>query len=295
MKILAVFNNNVVLARGDDGGELVLTGRGLGFQKKPGQTVDRDRVARTFVPSSDSSAQELAEYVAQIPPEYLSLATEALQDAAHAGLEMVMSTAVVIALADHLSFAVTRIRRGLEVEYPVRAEIVHLYPKEFAAAQRIVEFTNSRIEEELPPEEVVPVTLHLVNAGFATMDLSKTFQMTELLGQIFDVIEGAYGTEIDRHGIASARFITHLRYFFIRAAQDEQGADDPGTLVEMVRQLYPDAHTCALRIQNILELRLGRSVTSDEVAYLSLHVARLTTPTALSDATIKALAPNGEK
>ena len=50
MEILRVFNNNVVLARGQDGSEVVLTGRGLGFQAKPGGTVDESKVARTFVP-----------------------------------------------------------------------------------------------------------------------------------------------------------------------------------------------------------------------------------------------------
>lgn len=51
MEILRVFNNNVVLAKGGDGGEVILTGRGLGFQAKPGQTVDESKVVRTFVPS----------------------------------------------------------------------------------------------------------------------------------------------------------------------------------------------------------------------------------------------------
>lgn len=41
MEILRVFNNNVVLAKGGDGGEVILTGRGLGFQAKPGQTGRR--------------------------------------------------------------------------------------------------------------------------------------------------------------------------------------------------------------------------------------------------------------
>ena len=37
MEILRVFNNNVVLAKGGDGGEVILTGRGLGFQAKRGR------------------------------------------------------------------------------------------------------------------------------------------------------------------------------------------------------------------------------------------------------------------
>ncbi|MGV0348125.1 MULTISPECIES: CAT RNA binding domain-containing protein [Corynebacterium] len=39
MKIVRVLNNNVVLATRDDGGEVVLTGGGVGFGMKAGQRV----------------------------------------------------------------------------------------------------------------------------------------------------------------------------------------------------------------------------------------------------------------
>ena len=41
MEILRVFNNNVVLARDELGREAILTGRGLGFQRRRGDTVDQ--------------------------------------------------------------------------------------------------------------------------------------------------------------------------------------------------------------------------------------------------------------
>ncbi|MFV0451801.1 MAG: CAT RNA binding domain-containing protein, partial [Propioniciclava sp.] len=36
MKVLRVLNNNVVLALDDNGGEVILTGRGLGHDARPG-------------------------------------------------------------------------------------------------------------------------------------------------------------------------------------------------------------------------------------------------------------------
>lgn len=36
MEIVRVFNNNLVLALDDRGREVILTGRGLGFQARPG-------------------------------------------------------------------------------------------------------------------------------------------------------------------------------------------------------------------------------------------------------------------
>lgn len=68
MDVLRVFNNNVVLARDAEGREVVLTGRGLGFQAKPGDPVDDDRVVRVFVPDDGRSADNFAAAVAAIAP-----------------------------------------------------------------------------------------------------------------------------------------------------------------------------------------------------------------------------------
>lgn len=56
MKILQVFNNNVVLAVDELGRDVVLTGRGLGFKRRRGDTVDESSGVvscrrRTRVPS----------------------------------------------------------------------------------------------------------------------------------------------------------------------------------------------------------------------------------------------------
>ena len=47
VEVLRVFNNNVVLAK-DGKSEVILTGRGLGFQAKPGQRIDESKVVRRF-------------------------------------------------------------------------------------------------------------------------------------------------------------------------------------------------------------------------------------------------------
>ena len=47
MDVLRVFNNNVVLARDGDR-EVILTGRGIGFQAKPGQHVDDAKIVRAL-------------------------------------------------------------------------------------------------------------------------------------------------------------------------------------------------------------------------------------------------------
>lgn len=46
MRIEKVYNNNVVLAKGDEGEEIIVMGRGLGFQKKSGDEIDTSLVEK---------------------------------------------------------------------------------------------------------------------------------------------------------------------------------------------------------------------------------------------------------
>jgi beta-glucoside operon transcriptional antiterminator len=275
MEILRIFNNNVVLARdGGNGREVILTGRGLGFQAKPGQRVDLSQVVRTFVPDDGRDPDNFGAMVAAIPPEHLALA-EAAIEAGRAELAIPSSAVLAVTLADHLSFAIKRLRDGIEFEYPLRAEISHLYPAELRAAQRILEHVNASLEAPLNDGEAVSIAMHLVNAGFAVGDLSFTYQMTGVFAQLFEVLEQAAGRPIDRDTVNAARFITHLRYFFVRAASGKQLDEGASKLSSAIRDSYPDAYSTALRLQSVLQLRLGEPLTDDEATYLTLHVARL--------------------
>ncbi|WP_269937918.1 PRD domain-containing protein [Arthrobacter sp. HY1533] len=274
MEILRVFNNNVVLARGDGGSEVILTGRGLGFQVKPGQPVDPAKIVRTFVPEDGRSPDSLGSMVASIPPEVLALADAALE-AGRAELDIRRSTVLTVALADHLNFAIKRQLNGIDFEYPLEAEVSHLYPSELRAARRILAHVNAAQDVTLAEGEAVSIAMHLVNAGFAAGDLSFTYQMTGVFAQLFDVLEQASGRPIGRDSVNSARFITHLRYFFVRATSGKQLDEGASKLSTAIRDSYPEAYATALRLQSVLELRLGDAMTEDEATYLTLHVARL--------------------
>lgn len=274
MEVLRVFNNNVLLARTKAGGEVILTGRGLAFQAKPGYAVDETKVVRVFVPDEGRDADNFGALVAAIPPEHLLMVDQALE-VARSGMATPLSSTTVVGLADHLSFAIKRLRQGIDIEYPLQAEVAHLYPDELRAAQQVLGHINSCLEQPLPEAEAVPIALHLVNAGFATGDLSFTYQMTGVFAQLFEVLEQAYARPFDRNTVNAARFITHLRYFFVRAHTGSQLDEGAARLSAAIREAYPEAFGTALKLQAVLELRLGEPLTEDEVTYLTLHIARM--------------------
>lgn len=56
MKILKVFNNNSVAAISDDLGDIILTGSGIGFQKKAGDLVDQTKIEKTYLFKDDQKS-----------------------------------------------------------------------------------------------------------------------------------------------------------------------------------------------------------------------------------------------
>lgn len=93
------------------------------------------------------------------------------------------------------------------------------------------------------------------------------------------VIESTYNIKLDEHSVNVGRFITHLRYLFVRIHQHEQLSREPEAIVSSIMSSYAKASKCARLIASLIELRLDTTLTEDEVAYLTLHVARVTDQT----------------
>ena len=268
-----MFNNNVILARDELGRETILTGRGLGFQHKPGQEVDTSRVARRYVLAQN--AESVGEVMAAIPLERIALIERTFRAAARE-LGTTVPSSTVVAVVDHVNQAMERAAAGIVMDYPLRAEAAHLHPEELRLAERMVAELNRAQEVQLPDGEAVALALHLFAAAVGAPSTREATRQSKLIGQVMDVLKAAYGRNFRADSIDAARFAVHLRYFLVRARTDEQVADGTGTAIaESLRLRYPRAYRVAVRVKELLEMRLGIMVQDDETAYLTMHVARL--------------------
>jgi len=275
MKALRVLNNNVVLARDDDGQEVILTGRGIGFSSKQGRAIDPALIVRVFVPADGRDPDHLAEAFSLIDEEVLRAVVIALGEVGIEGRESRRPT-LAIAVADHVSSALDRARRGIVLEYPLRAEVQTLYASEYAQARRLLQAINEHVDPQLGDAEATALALHLVNAGFASGDLSFTYTMTGIIQQMLAVVGERFGVEVSEDTMSAARFITHVRYLFVRIQQHRQLAGQESTIGAGIRENFPEATRTAQQLATIVELRLGHALSPDEVSYLALHVARMT-------------------
>ena len=67
MVIDKIINNNIVSAFDETGLEVVIMGRGIGFQMKRGQKVPVEKVEKIFRIKSQSIAGQLKELLAKMP------------------------------------------------------------------------------------------------------------------------------------------------------------------------------------------------------------------------------------
>jgi beta-glucoside operon transcriptional antiterminator len=274
MRVKKIFNNNVVLGVDEHGAETVFLGRGLGFQVKPGDLVDAGRVERQFVPQA-MAAERLATLAAEIPLREIEVMEEVVS-AARVQLGGNISEHILLPLADHVHFALARARSGARIEYPLKWEIENLYPAETRMGRVALDIIEQRLGVRMDATEALPVALHFVNAQIGSGDIAATMQMTQWLRVALETIGEDFGIEIDQHSMSVARFITHLRYLFLRARDGKQSPEVGDEIGEAVRNAKPLEYACAERLAHRMEEMFDWEVGREELLYLALHVSRLT-------------------
>lgn len=273
MEVVRVLNNNAVLATDRMGGQAILLGRGLGFGMHLGDEIDPGAASEVFVPEAGLPIGQLATFLSEIPMELVALAGRVV-DRAQARTGVTPGHALVLALADHLRFAVERARLGIRFDYPLRWEVSQLYPAEYALGRQVLRQVNDELSVELPEEEATALAMHIVNAQFASGDLNDTVTMTQRITQVLEVVTTSLRIEVPEESMDAARFVTHLRYLFTRIETGSQIAASPPGLVASIVAATPDAYRVAERVRELFAM-WGTTLSDDEVAYLSMHIARL--------------------
>jgi beta-glucoside operon transcriptional antiterminator len=273
MHVVKVLNNNALIAN-DNGRDVVAIGLGISFRYVKGQEMPKEAAEQIFVASSAQPIDRLSAFLDELPLEQLRVATE-ICEAAPGTLSRKPPESLIIAIADHITFACQRIQQGIPLQNPLKWEIAQLYPRELEAGRQGIQMIKERLGVELPDDEAASIAMHLVNAQFTATGLHQGVRMTETLTQVLDMVDQTFGVKVDRDSMSASRFVTHMRYVFARLDGAGQIKATPPELVNSIESAYPEAFGCALRICFLLQMVFDGEVGRDECAFVALHVARL--------------------
>ena len=113
VRIKKVINNNLLCVVDEKGGEMIVTGKGIGFKRKIGERIDPALFEKTYHMEGKAEQRKLRELCAQIPIEHLRL-TQDLIEYIKTRITAPLNESLLITLADHISFAINRKEAGVE-------------------------------------------------------------------------------------------------------------------------------------------------------------------------------------
>ena len=273
MKVIKVFNHNVVLARDDDGKEVVVQGKGLGYNRRNGDDLDAAKIERCFLPAATTSTAQLAGLVAEIPIEHIVIAEEVLRLARNR-LSAQLDDRALIALADHISFAIQRQHQGEPIDYPLASEVRLLYPREVSLGTAVLDLIENRSGVRLPALEAVPLAMHFVNAQVGVRPMGEMVRMTEMLRSVVNTIQTNLGLTISEDSIELARLAAHLRYLFLDHARGGRRTLPVGDLASTFKTQDARIYDCALAVVELMAREMNWTIHEDETLYIALHIYR---------------------
>lgn len=275
MKLKQAFNNNVVLALDESGNELIVMGKGIGFNIKKYAKINTSLIDKTYSLNSPDNNQ-LAGILNEIPADYIYLTNKIIKIGEDV-LEKKMSDAFLITLADHLNFALERHEDQMIIKNPLHWEVKNIYKKEYEIGKKALRLIKIHTNIELPESEATSIALHFVNAQHINEDMKVTFQITEIMNKILEIISYHYQVKLEEDTINYARLLTHLRYFIIRQlSQEEKVSEEITSLYNIIKERYSTAYSCAKKIERYLNVEYQWECSNDELAYLIIHIHRMT-------------------
>ena len=270
-RVSKVLNNNGVIAIDmDENKEYVILGKGVGFGKKVSQRFDKPEGCTTYRLEQETERGSAKELVKGIEPEYLEIADAILTESQKVFGDSI-DRGILFPLADHISFAVARIRRNEQISNPLTEDIKVLFYSEFKVAETLKTILRERLQIEIDDHEVGYVALH-IHSAIGDEKVSVAMQTARAVRECIDMIEKATGKPIDVLSLSYNRLMNHMKYMVARASTGEKLNLD---MNEYMLDQYPQAYKVATDICKNLEGCIGHKLDETETGYLAMPIQRV--------------------
>ena len=273
MVIQKVINNNVISAYDVNRQEVVIMGKGIGFKAHTGDLIDEGRIEKVFRIKSQSIAEQLKELLAKMPLEQVQISNEIISYAKKT-MKLKLNQSIYVTLTDHISFAISRCKKGIHLENALLWEIKRFYPQEFELGRYAVELVKKRLNVEMPEDEAGFIALHFVNAEYGT-DIRDAVRFPNQVKEILGIVADELGIEMDEGSLHYERFLTHVKFLLQRIYRKELLEEEENEITEMMQRKYPREYSCSRKVADYIEQTADCKLSGEEVLYLTLHIRRV--------------------
>ena len=269
-RVEKVLNHNVILAiKEDNKQEYLIMGKGIGFGKKIAERIEVDDVQVQVYSLIDiKNAKDTTSAVKEINPIYLEAANMLLDEAQKCIGKVDRS--VLIPLADHIDFAVRRIKEQGEISNPLTADIQILFHAEFKVAEQILPFLKENSDVSMSENELGYIALH-IHSAIAEENVAASMQVTKCVRECINLIEEEIKHRIPIMTLSYNRLMNHVPYMVLRAEQKEEIKLSMNDYMEL---RFKKSYAIATLICEKMEKILGTKLHENELGYLAMHIQR---------------------
>ena len=273
MKISKLINNNIVSSVDENGREIIIMGRGIGFKAREGMDIPDERIEKVFRLEGEDVLGRFKDLLARMPLEYIEISDEIINYGKKV-LNKPLNQNIYITLMDHINFAVERFHQNMMFPNPLIREVQNFYREEYLIGEYALALIQKKLGIQFPVDEAVSIALHIVNAEYNTA-MRDTINITKLIQQVVGIVAEYFNFEPDETSLNYARFITHLKFLGQRIYSKELLNSDTKELSAMISKVYPEEYICGQKTQHFIQKNYGHEVTGEEVAYLAVHIRRM--------------------
>lgn len=272
--IKKVLNSSVVLVHDENNNEFIMLKKGIGYGKKAGEQLSESTDNQMFVPIENSKSKQFQELMDDIPVDILQITQKIILEAQQV-LDIEFDKNLYLILADHLNFAIERMRNGIKITNRVFWEIKNYYPNEFKAGMLALYMVENSLGIQLPQEEAANIAFHFANAMSTNHDTYDSMKYAKVIGDIIHIVVFSLNRTLDKTSMHYIRFVTHIKFFVERYFSDNMLSSKDDALYTQMKVSYPREVVIALKIRDYLEKKYEQSISNEELAFLIVHIGRI--------------------
>lgn len=269
MKAITKINNNFALCLDNSGIEVIVYGRGVGFGKFP-YNLSLEKVEKIFY---DVNSKYLST-IATLPTDLIEVSAIIVEQA-EIKLNCELNPNLPFSLADHLNFAIERLKKGIVLNTPISFDIKYLYPEEFQLGNEGLRLIKEKLNIQLHDNEATSIAMHIINAESNKKDMHSIMVQTQVISDVHDIIETFLNKKINIDSYQFSRFSVHLSYLIQRLEKGKQVENPDTILLKKIAKSFPDNYVCAQQVAKYLKDDWQWICNDAEILYLMLHIYRI--------------------
>ncbi|GGH29233.1 glucose PTS transporter transcription antiterminator GlcT [Paenibacillus segetis] len=275
LQVAKVLNNNVIIAKHPQHDEVVVIGKGIGFNMKSNDFVPLESVEKLFILKDQKEQEQYKQLVPHVDEKLIEVIGEVITYISRK-TQTELNEHIHIALTDHLSFALKRAQQDLAIHNPFLFETKEIYTVEYELAQYAIDLIHRKMGVDLGEDEVGFVALH-INSAMTNRHISEVRGQAELIADLVRIVEEELQFTILRNSLDYSRLLTHLRFAIERVRRGER-VGEIHMLDTLLQQEYPSLYQIARKLTQVMQQRLNKTIYPAEVSYLTMHLHRVAPP-----------------